>query len=206
VKKLSPKTLLLVVIVPIVVILDQITKLLAVSALKPITMELRPEDRFISVIDGFFRLKYAENTGAAWSIFRDLSSSFRVPFFIVITLVAIGFIVWFFRRLEPRQRLMGSAISLVLGGAVGNLIDRIRLTYVVDFIDWFVTFTTSWNLGLFTIEPGEKHWPTFNVADAAITVGVILLMIELLFTRSAKPAPAGDGASGAPPSEPAKKG
>jgi signal peptidase II len=177
------KHIILAITVPVVAILDQLTKMWANSALKPLAEEAEARNRFVTVIDGFFRFRYAENTGAAWSLFRDTSASFRVPFFIIVTLLAIGFIFWFYRRLEPKQRLLALAVSLLLGGAVGNLIDRIRFGYVVDFVDWYVSFSGKLNLGLFTIEAGEKHWPTFNVADAAITVGIVLLMVEMLFLQ-----------------------
>jgi signal peptidase II len=169
--------------VAFVIIADQITKFLAVANLS----RLLPNgdhvpDHVATVIDGFFRFKYAENTGAAWSLFKDASAGFRIPFFIIITLVAIGFIVWFYRKIDAKQKLLALAISSILGGALGNLIDRIRMGYVVDFIDWYIT-----------VDSGEKHWPTFNVADAAITVGVVLLMIEMIFrqkkSKQEEPAP-----------------
>jgi len=176
---LKGKNLILAVVAPLVVICDQVSKFLATSNLKPLTFEADPSARFVTVIDGFWRFKYAENTGAAWGLFRDMSAAFRVPFFIVVSLLAIGFIIWFFRRIEAHKRVLPLAVSLVLGGALGNLIDRIYMGKVVDFVDWFVTFEEPVNLGLFTITAGEKHWPTFNVADAAISIGVVLLVIEM---------------------------
>jgi signal peptidase II len=91
---------------------------------------------------------------------------------------------------------MAVSVSVLLSGAVGNLIDRVRQGFVVDFIDWYVTFDEAWDLKLFTIEAGEKHWPTWNVADACITVGVALLLIEMLFVKQAPKAPP-DGAGAA---------
>lgn len=179
------KYLLLAIIVPVVVILDQLTKILAVSGLSRENVNgVRVADGVVSVIDGFFRLRYAENTGAAWSLLGGLSSGVRVPLFIGVTILAIAFMLWFFHRIEAKQRLLAAALASVLGGAVGNLIDRIRVGYVVDFIQWYVTFDKPHNLGLFTIEAGEKQWPTFNIADAAITVGVVLLLLEMIFGHS----------------------
>jgi signal peptidase II len=174
---LKGKNLLLAATVPLVVIADQVTKALAVAYLRPLVAELQASDRFVSVIDGFFRLKYAENTGAAWGLLRSASPSFRIPFFIIVSLLAIGLIIWFFRRIEPHKRLLPLAVSLVLGGAVGNLIDRVRMGKVVDFVDWYIT-----------IGGDEKHWPTFNVADAAITAGVILLILEMFIGFKKEPA------------------
>jgi signal peptidase II len=176
---LKGKNLILALTVPLVVAADQITKLFAAANLKPLIFEADPASRYLTVIDGFWRFKYAENTGAAWGLFRSTDASFRVPFFIIVSLLAIGFILWFFRRIESRQRLLPLAVSLVLGGALGNLIDRIYMGKVIDFIEWYVKFDKPLNLGLFTISAGEKHWPTFNIADAAISVGVILLVIEM---------------------------
>jgi signal peptidase II len=181
------KNLILAVTVPLVVIADQVTKALAVAYLKPLSFEANPADRFVTVIDGFWRFKFAENTGAAWGLFRNTSAGFRVPFFIIVSLLAIVFIVWFFRRLEPKQKLLPLAVSLVLGGALGNLIDRALAGKVVDFIDWFITFDSPVNFGLFTVEAGQKHWPTFNVADAAISVGVVLLVIEMFVGKKKEP-------------------
>jgi signal peptidase II len=108
---------------------------------------------------------------------RNASPTFRIPFFIIVSLLAIGLIIWFFRRIELHKRLLPLAVSLVLGGAVGNLIDRVRMGKVVDFIDWYLT-----------IGGKERHWPTFNVADAAITVGVILLILEMFIGFKKEPA------------------
>jgi signal peptidase II len=179
------KYLYLTIIAPLVVIADQVTKWLAASNLQPLA-SLRPGERFVTVIDGFFRFKYVENPGAAWGLLRDASAGFRIPFFIIVSIIAIGVIMWFFKKVEPKQRMLASAIALVLGGAVGNLIDRIVMGRVIDFIDWYVTFDSPMDLGLFVIDAGEKHWPTFNVADAAITIGVILLMVEMFFGKGFK--------------------
>ena len=184
---LKGKNLLLAVTVPLVVIADQVTKVLAVSYLRPLVAELQPSDRFDSVIDGFFRLKYAENPGAAWGLLRNASPTFRIPFFIIVSLLAIGLIVWFFRRIEPHKKLLPLAVSLVLGGALGNLVDRVRMGKVVDFVDWFIT-----------IGGEEKHWPTFNVADAAITVGVVLLILEMFIGYKKEPEEDGPAESGQP--------
>lgn len=117
----------------------------------------------LEVIEGFWYWRYVQNPGAAWGFLRDAPESIRVPFFFLVSVAAIVFIVAFFRRLKEEQYLTIVALALVFGGAVGNFIDRIHLSYVIDFIDWYI---------------GSYHWPTFNVADSAITSGVVLLMLE----------------------------
>ncbi len=122
------------------------------------------------VVPGFFHFRYQTNPGAAWGLFSDYPPEFRRPFFITITILAILFIIYLFSfRVETEHRQMVWALSLILGGALGNFLDRLRMDYVVDFIYWFV------HIG------GRSHsWPTFNVADVAISVGVVLIAIEVL--------------------------
>lgn len=119
----------------------------------------------VKVIDGFWSWRYAENKGAAWSLFAGTGDAFRVPFLVGVSILAVIFIVNFVRKLEEDQRMLLIALSLICGGALGNLIDRIYLGYVIDFIDWYV---------------GRAHWPTFNVADAAISVGVGLIGLNMI--------------------------
>lgn len=121
------------------------------------------------VLKDYFHFTYRTNPGAAWGIFSTIDKRIRRPFFICITLIAILFIFYLFAfRLEPEHRLMIIALALILGGALGNFIDRLRLDYVIDFIEWF------WR------DKNRYVWPTFNIADAAITIGVGLIGIELL--------------------------
>lgn len=135
--------------------------------------------RHAPVIDGFWSFRYVENPGAAWGLLANASEAVRVPFFIVVSIAAMALILGFFRKLEDHQRLLIFGLSLVFGGAIGNFIDRLHQSYVIDFIDWYV---------------GRYHWPTFNVADAAITVGVGLLLsdwaLEVLRERKLDRSPA----------------
>jgi signal peptidase II len=101
-------------------------------------------------------------------MFRSFPDWARVPFFVLITSVALYFMVYFYRQARPDQRLYKVALMCILGGAVGNLIDRIRIGYVIDFVEWFY---------------GDFHWPNFNVADIAISVGVGLLALEIIFEK-----------------------
>jgi len=122
-----------------------------------------------SVIPGFFDLTYVRNPGGAFSFFADGLPEQRMVFFIGTTVLAIGLLIVFFRRLEPQARLSALALGTILGGAVGNLIDRLRYGEVIDFLDFHL-----W---------GGYTWPTFNLADSFIVVGVGILMLEILFDR-----------------------
>jgi signal peptidase II len=99
----------------------------------------------------------------------------RVPFFYLVSLGAVIFIFWYYRKLSDEQRYLQIALALVLGGALGNALDRLLRGYVIDFIDW------HWR---------DLHWPTFNIADAGISVGLVLLFLDMLFAKK----PAGNGA------------
>jgi len=110
----------------------------------------------------------------------------RRPFFLITSVIASVLIVSFYRRLEPRQRALRRGLALVLGGALGNLADRIRFGHVVDFIDAYAL-----------IGGRQMHWPTFNVADVAIALGVGLMAVELLRPRA--PNRVGAGADLSPP-------
>jgi signal peptidase II len=135
----------------------------------------------VAVLENFWHFKYVENPGAAWGLLGRVDPSMRVPFFHVVSLAAIGFILYFYRRLEQQQRYLQVALALVLGGAVGNYLDRIVRNYVIDFIDW------HW------YQAPTMHWPTFNVADSAICVGVGMMLLESWFVKKpAESPPAGD--------------
>ncbi|GAB4272802.1 MAG: signal peptidase II [Deferrisomatales bacterium] len=118
------------------------------------------------VVEGVFHLTYVRNPGAAFGLFAGHAEAFRRPFFLLVTAVALAVILGVVRRLPPDRPWTLAALSLVFGGAVGNLIDRLRWGEVVDFLDVF------WK---------THHWPAFNVADSAITVGMTaLIAMELL--------------------------
>jgi signal peptidase II len=135
----------------IVVALDQASKGLAASHLMP--------GESISVLGDFIRLTLVHNTGAAFGLFPGS----RVPF-IVVSVVAIGVVLYLFFRETYRSVANRVLLGCILGGAIGNLIDRVRLGYVVDFID---------------IGFGTARWPVFNAADSAVTIGVLLLAWNL---------------------------
>ncbi len=117
-------------------------------------------------------LVLAKNRGGAWGLLQSTSESVRRPFFLLVSLAAIVFIMSLYRRIQPRQRALRWGLPLVLGGALGNVLDRIRYGQVIDFIDAHVLYK-----GL------ERHWPTFNVADIAICVGVGLMAIDMFTSK-----------------------
>lgn len=116
----------------------------------------------IPVIDGFFSITYLRNPGAAFSFLAN--ANWRLPFFIAITLLACVIILVTLQRLKPEQRLTYSALAMIFAGAIGNLIDRIRLGEVIDFLDVFIK---------------QHHWPAFNLADSLICIGVALMALQL---------------------------
>lgn len=126
----------------------------------------------IPVIRGFFNFTYIRNTGAAFGILANADPSFRIPFFVIVPLIALGAIAYIFRKIPEGDLRLSTALSLVIGGAIGNLLDRLLLGYVIDFLDF------HWRY--------RYHFPAFNVADMAICVGVGILMLDLL---SQKPEP-----------------
>jgi len=147
----------------LIVVLDLWTKNIATHAL---TL-YRPE-----AVTSWLNMTLAHNYGAAFSFLSDAGGWQRWLFTGLASVVTVVLIVWLF-RLPPREKVTAAALGLIIGGAVGNLIDRINHGYVVDFID---VYYRDW------------HWPAFNVADSAITCGVILLLIDGLFlSTSAKP-------------------
>jgi signal peptidase II len=142
------------IITLVILVLDQTTKLY-------VDANFRLHET-VPVIRNFFHLTYVRNKGAAFGILAD--NAVRIPFFITVSIIAMLGILWYIKHIRGDQRLALVSLSLVFSGALGNLIDRIRLGEVIDFLDVF------WQ---------RHHWPAFNVADSAITVGVTLLFIEM---------------------------
>jgi signal peptidase II len=145
----------------VVFILDQATKLLIDRTM--------PLHYSITVVKNFFDITYIRNKGAAFGFLAD--TSFRIPFFIGISIIAIFVILGIYRKLGDDKKLNAVALSLILSGALGNLIDRIRLGEVIDFIyvHWY-----------------EHYWPAFNVADSAICIGVFMLAVDMLLEERRK--------------------
>jgi signal peptidase II len=146
----------------------------------------------------------ARNRGGAWGLLQGASENVRRPFFLLVSVAAITFIVTLYRRLQPRQRSLKWGLPLVLGGALGNVFDRIRYGWVIDFIDYKAEWVRKMNDLVGRALGGPKsiptdHWPTFNVADVAICVGVALMAIDMFTAKRGRVHPL-TGASLPPPS------
>jgi signal peptidase II len=191
------KWTVLVVLFVVLVLFDQWTKFLAVDRLTTVFQQ-NGDVTLAQKVRGFYthrhlelhataphvvwapmwRMVYVENPGAAWGLFRAMPERARNAFFTVVLLVAAVFILGYYRRLRPGQRLHQVALSFLLAGAVGNFLDRLARRYVIDFVDWHA---------------GSFHWPTFNVADSLIVVGVALLILQPGQRKEAEAAARGPG-------------
>ena len=144
------------IIAALIALLDQISKGFIIRSLR--VGETRP------IVPGVFHITHIKNTGASWGMF----SGARVIFIVITLIVLLGVVCWYLKK-KPSDRFLMSALALICGGAVGNLLDRIITGQVTDFLDFCLI-----------------HFPVFNVADISITVGAILLFIHLIFCSSEK--------------------
>ncbi|AOV15745.1 signal peptidase II [Acidihalobacter aeolianus] len=142
----------------IVIALDQASKWLALQAL--------PYGRPVPILPGF-NLTLVFNTGAAFSMLSGAGGWQRWLFIALAAVVALALVTWLL-RLGPRERWVGAAVSLILGGALSNALDRVVRDHVIDYIDLYYK---------------QWHWPVFNLADSAITVGAAILVVRTLFRR-----------------------
>lgn len=140
-----------------VIFLDRAAKLAIIQTLRL--------GQGIPVIPGFFDVVFVLNPGAAFGFLATLSDQVRNPLFILVSILAVILILFYHTRYLRSHRLVSVALGLILGGAIGNLIDRLRYGMVVDFLD---------------VHVGPYHWPAFNVADSAISVGVGLMILDML--------------------------
>ena len=145
----------------LVIVIDQWTKLSVLSHFE--------YGESLPVIQNFFSITYVRNTGAAFGFLASANPGFRVPFFLIVPLIAMVVLGFLYRDLPKDARYRSMALGLVSGGAFGNLIDRVRLGYVVDFLD------CHWKT--------DYYFPAFNVADSAICVGVAILLLSTLSKR-----------------------
>jgi len=144
----------------VVVILDQITKAVVLQ-----TMALYET---IPVIPGLFNLTHIHNPGGAFGFMARQSETVRTLLFVVAALAALVLIFFFYRKVSVSHPFLAAGLALVFGGAIGNLIDRIRFGSVVDFLDFYL---------------GSLHWPAFNVADSAVTVGMLVFVYHILLNK-----------------------
>lgn len=143
-----------------IVVLDQISKAMVQNAL--------PLYHSITVIPGFFDITHVHNPGGAFGFLAGASRTVRTLMFLVVSLLAVVLILWFFFNTPSTHPWLAGGFALILGGAAGNLIDRIRFGKVIDFLDLYV---------------GNLHWPAFNVADSAITVGIGIFIAHLFLKK-----------------------
>jgi signal peptidase II len=141
----------------VVLLLDQLTKIIINSSFTLYES--------LNIIPGLFNLTYIRNPGAAFGFLADADPMFRSVFFIAVSVVAVIFIILVIRKVKTNELLSTFGLSLILGGALGNLIDRIRFGEVIDFLDFYL---------------GSYHWPAFNMADSAISIGALLLIWQII--------------------------
>ncbi|ULA63731.1 MAG: Lipoprotein signal peptidase [Nitrospira sp.] len=159
-----------------VIVTDQLSKLHIVQ-----TMRLHES---IPIIPNLFSFTYIRNPGAAFGLLAESSNAFRMVFFGLTSIFALVLLGTILYRMPEREWMGRLSVSAILGGAVGNLIDRMRFGEVIDFLDVYV---------------GNYHWPAFNIADSAITVGVIFLIIHFMFEKPDVPPAASEHPSAHPP-------
>ena len=140
-----------------IIVLDQLTKLLILQYL--------PLHSSLEIIPGFFNLVHVRNPGGAFSIFAGANSALRQGLFMGLTVFIVIVLLFAYRKLRPEDRWTRTSYALIVGGALGNLVDRLRFGEVIDFLDCYV---------------GAYHWPAFNAADSAITAGALMLVVSLL--------------------------
>ena len=158
--KFKANYLKLIGVAGLVMIFDQIPKAIILNTL--------PLYHSISVIPGFFNITHIHNPGGAFGLFANQSSSLRNVFFLFISILAVFLIYYFYKNTPKTHPLLATGFALIFGGAIGNLIDRIRFGEVIDFLDFYI---------------GNYHWPAFNVADSAISVGIAIFLFHFLFKK-----------------------
>ena len=122
----------------------------------------------LEVIPGFFDLTYVRNTGGAFGVLAGEASRLRTGLFLAVSCVALGIIFYLYTSIPPGKPWLGAGLAMTFGGALGNLVDRLRFGEVVDFLDFHI---------------GTLHWPAFNVADSAISVGIAIFCFYFVFKK-----------------------
>lgn len=151
------------ILISTIIIGDQVTK--AIVQQKFFLGETVP------VIEGFFHFTYVRNPGAAFGMFGQSTDWIRVPLFFGVPVIACFWLLYLIWTTRNTNKLQCLSFSLIFAGAVGNLIDRFSMNYVVDFLDFFI---------------GTNHFPAFNIADSAISIAAVLLIYEVLFLNNKK--------------------
>jgi signal peptidase II len=156
----SKKITFLAIVAGTVLVLDLLTKMLVLAHL--------PLGAGIPVIPGLFDLTHVHNPGGAFGFLATLGPQARGVIFILVSVLAVAVILWFYMQTPVQQRWLAFGFALIFGGAIGNLVDRLRFGAVIDFLDLYI---------------GDLHWPAFNIADSAITVGVAIFAFHVMFRK-----------------------
>ena len=157
----------------LVILLDQVSKQLALNLLV-----IHEPQHFLP----FFNFTLTFNKGAAFS-FLSTAGGWQRWFFTALAIGVSIFIFLWLKKLSPKEKLLACSLALVLGGAIGNVIDRTLYGHVIDFIDWFYPSLDGCLPFFFSINQVTCHWPTFNIADSAILLGAVLMIIQAIFTK-----------------------
>jgi len=143
-----------------VILLDQLTKALIVKTV--------PFYGSVKVIPGFLDLTHIHNKGAILGLFNRSEQPWTTVLLLLLNAAALGLVIFYFSKTAEKEGVARLALAMIVGGALGNVVDRITRGYVVDFVEMHV---------------GKFHWPTYNVADASITIGAVLLIASVIFRR-----------------------
>ena len=154
------KYIKLVLISSLIVIVDQLTKFIIVKHLVL--------GQTIQAIPGVFNITHVQNPGGAFGFLANLSPGMRTLIFLFISSLAVGLIFYFYIKTPRSQAWLAAGFALIFGGAIGNLIDRVRFGVVIDFLDFYIH---------------KYHWPAFNIADSAISVGIGIFVFHLVFKK-----------------------
>ena len=174
-----PSAVFLAVIATASLVSDVATKLWAEKALEN-------QYQGIPLIKDHLTFILAKNKGGAWGLLQGTPESVRRPFFLLVSVAAVFFIVPLYQKLTPKQHALRWGLPLVLGGALGNVFDRVRYGFVIDFIDYQAVWVRKMNELVQKRVPTHivtDHWPTFNVADIAICVGVVLMALDMFTSK-----------------------
>jgi len=144
----------------LVILIDQVTKALIVKHV--------PFYGSVKVIPGFFNLTHIHNKGAILGIFNSAKTSGIPILLLLLNAAALALVLYYFSKTSEKERAARIGLSLIVGGALGNVIDRIARGFVVDFLEMYA---------------GKFHWPTYNVADSCITIGAVILIFSVIFRR-----------------------
>ncbi len=144
----------------LVILVDQVSKALILNNL--------PMHQSVKVIEGLFDITHIRNPGGAFGLMANMSAATRMFVFLFLSSLAVGLLFYLYIKTPKTHSFLATGFAMIFGGAIGNLIDRIRFGNVVDFLDFYID---------------KYHWPAFNIADSAITIGIFIFVFHLLFKK-----------------------